>query len=129
MATIREIAKKAGVSIGTASRAISGNGYVSEETRIHVLKIADQLGYKPKEHIRPQNTSRTIGIILPDITFPFYSSFLKYAEVELYRYGYKTLICNTLGIQNRVSDLIDHRLPIHYVHTGELWNHQLRKTV
>ena len=106
MATIRDIAKKAGVSVGTASRAITGNGYVSEETRAHILAIAEDLGYKPKEHIRPAGTSRTVGIVIPDITFPFYGAFLKYAEVVLAQKGYKTVVCNALGVQDRVGEMI-----------------------
>lgn len=106
MATIREIAKLAGVSVGTASRAITGNGYVSEETRAQILKIADQLGYKPKEHVRPAASTKTVGIVLPDITFPFYSTFLKYVEVALYQRGYRTVVCNALGVQDRVGEMI-----------------------
>lgn len=49
MATIRDIAKAAGVSVGTASRAITGNGYVSEENRTLVMQAAENLGYTPKE--------------------------------------------------------------------------------
>lgn len=107
MATIREIAKEAGVSLGTASRALTGNGYVSEENRILVQAAAEKLGYVPKEHSRSKKQTKTVGIILPDVTFPFYGSFLKYAEVELARNGYKTVVCNALGIQNRVSAMLD----------------------
>ena len=107
MATIRDIAKAAGVSVGTASRAITGNGYVSEEARAQVLAVAEQLGYQPREHTRAPRRSQTIGIVLPDITFPFYGNFLKYADVELAQRGYRTVVCNTLGIQNRVGAMLD----------------------
>ena len=49
MATIRDIAREAGVSVGTASRAITGNGYVSDETKMLVLETAKKLHYSPKE--------------------------------------------------------------------------------
>lgn len=107
MATIRDIAKEAGVSVGTASRAITGNGYVSEGNRTLVQKAMDKLGYTPKEHTRPAKSAKAIGIVLPDVTFPFYGSYLKYTEFELARRGYKTVICNTLGVQNRVSSILD----------------------
>ena len=106
MATIRDIAKKAEVSIGTASRAITGNGYVSEENRVKVRRAAEELGYKPKEHAGMAASSKTVGIVLPDITFPFYGAFLKYAEVELDKRGYRTVVCNTLGVQNRASEML-----------------------
>ncbi len=41
------------------------------------------------------------------MSFPFYGAFLKYAELELNHIGYKTLVCNTLGVQKRVSDTLD----------------------
>lgn len=114
MATIRDIAKAAGVSVGTASRAITGNGYVSEENRTLVMQAAENLGYTPKERKKTSTNTKTVGVILPDATFPFYGSFLKYAEVELARRGYRTVVCNTLGVQNRVSGMLD------LLSTGEL---------
>ena len=108
MATIRDIAKQAGVSVGTASRAITGNGYVSPETRRLVQSVAEQLGYTPREHARPAGGTKTVGVLLPDITFPFYSAFLKYAEVELAQNGYKTVVCNALGIRDRVTEMLEY---------------------
>jgi len=107
MATIRDIAREAGVSVGTASRAITGNGYVSEESRTLVQQAMDKLGYTPKERVCSTKSSKAIGIVLPDVTFPFYGSYLKYTEFELARRGYKTVVCNTLGVQNRVSGMLD----------------------
>jgi len=107
MATVRDIAAAAGVSVGTASRALTGNGYVSEDTRKLVLETAKQLGYTQREHRRPAASSKSVGVILPDITFPFYGAFLKYIEVELASLGYKTFVCNSLGIQDRVSEVLE----------------------
>ena len=107
MATIRDIAKEAGVSLGTASRAITGNGYVAEETRKFVLETAARLHYTPKEKPMIFKSTRSVGVVLPDISFPFYGTFLKYVEVELSRCGYKTVVCNALGVQGRVSEMLD----------------------
>lgn len=107
MATVRDVAKEAGVSVGTASRSLTGNGYVAQETRELVLDVAKRMGYTPKERIRPMASSKSIGVIIPDITFPFYGNFLKYTEVELGSHGYKTIVYNTLGVQNRVSAALD----------------------
>ncbi|PWM76067.1 MAG: transcriptional regulator [Bacillota bacterium] len=104
MATIRDIAQEAGVSVGTASRALTGNGYVSEENRAIVLKAAEKLGYVLKAATKQK---KAIGIVLPDIIFPFMSAFLKYAEVELSNRGYKTFILNTLNVQDRIDFVID----------------------
>lgn len=104
MATIRDIAQEAGVSVGTASRALTGNGYVSEENRAIVLKAAEKLGYVQRVSSKQK---KAIGIVLPDIMFPFISAFLKYAEVELSNRGYKTFILNTLNVQDRIDFVID----------------------
>lgn len=104
MATVRDIAKEAGVSVGTASRALTGNGYVSEQNRALVLKVAEKLGYVPKE---APPKSRAVAVVLPDIIFPFMSAFLKYVEFELSGLGYKTFVLNTLSVQGRVEFVID----------------------
>lgn len=109
MANIREVAKHAGVGVGTVSRAINGSGYVAEETKKRILAIADELGYNPNELVRSLIHNRTgiVGIVVPDMENPFFSKLLKYIEIELYKNDYKTLICNTIGISNREQDFID----------------------
>lgn len=104
MATVRDIAKEAGVSVGTASRALTGNGYVSEQNRANVLKAAEKLGYVQKPAAKQKNA---VGVVLPDIIFPFMSAFLKYVEFELSGLGYKTFVLNTLSVQGRVEFVID----------------------
>lgn len=107
MPTIRDIAAAAGVSVGTASRALTGNGYTAEATKKLVLQVAEELGYVPVKRQRAKGESKTVGVILPDISFPFYANFLKYAEVELESLGYGTMIRNTLGVQGRVAPMLD----------------------
>jgi len=107
VATIRDIAAAAGVSVGTASRALTGNGYTAEATKKLVLETADKLGYAPVIRRQVKRNAKMVGVILPDISFPFYASFLKYVEVELERLGYGTMIRNTLGVQDRVGPVLD----------------------
>lgn len=108
MANIREIAEKAGVGIGTVSRALSGNGYVNEEKKEYIKQIAKELGYHPKEKRRKQdNRSGVVGVILPDISQPFFGSFLKYAEAALLNRGYRTMIINSMGISGKVTEVIE----------------------
>lgn len=109
MASIREVAKKAGVGVGTVSRALNGSGYVAEETKARILSIARELDYKPNELARNLFRNRTgiIGIIVPDMENPFFGKLLKYMEIELYKNGYKAIICNTIEISNREQDFID----------------------
>lgn len=109
MANIREVAKRAGVGVGTVSRALNGSGYVAEETKERILSIARELDYNPNELARNLFRNRTgiVGIVMPDMENPFFGKLLKYMEIELYKNGYKALICNTIEISSREQDFID----------------------
>ena len=74
MASIGDVAKRAGVSLGTASRAINGNPAVSPQLRERVLAAAAELDYRPNALARALRSSRThsLGLILPDVTNPFF---------------------------------------------------------
>ena len=80
--TIRQVAAAAGVSLATASRALSGSPAVVESTRKRVQQIAAELDYNPNRLGRSLVTGSTgnIGLIFPDISNPFYTQFL--AELE-----------------------------------------------
>ena len=73
MASIGDVAKRAGVSLGTASRAINGNPAVSPQLRERVLAAAAELDYRPNALARALRSSRThsLGLIVPDVTNPF----------------------------------------------------------
>lgn len=109
MANIREVAKKAGVGVGTVSRALNGTGSVAPETKEKIMAIARELDYNPNELARNLFRNRTgiIGIVVPDMENPFFSKLLKYMEIELYKNGCKALICNTIEISNREQEFID----------------------
>lgn len=104
MATVREIAEQAGVGVGTASRALKGSGYVSEEKKQRVLAAAERLGYVPRKTAARRQRSGTVGVVLPDVSLPFYGNYLKYVQLELENAGYRTMIFNTLGQRQRVAE-------------------------
>jgi LacI family transcriptional regulator len=83
--TIRQVAAEAGVSIATASRALGGSTAVVEATRQRVLGVAAALNYTPSRLGRSLATGSTgnVGVILPDVTNPFYTSFLAALESAL----------------------------------------------
>jgi LacI family transcriptional regulator len=83
--TIRQVAEAAGVSVATASRALSGSTAVVSATRDRVLETARRLDYTPSRLGRSLATGSTgnIGVILPDMTNPFYTSFLAELETAL----------------------------------------------
>ena len=109
MASIREVAQEAGVGVGTVSRALNGSGYVSSETRKKIEKAARKLNYTPNELARNlyHNKTGIVGVIVPDLNHPFFASLVKYIEMELYEQGYKTMICNTVGISRREQEYLD----------------------
>lgn len=109
MARIRDVAKRAHVSTSTVSLVLNNNGYVSKETRSKVVKAMKELNYVPNELARNLYHSKTniIGIILPDIAHPFFGTFAKYAERELYKHGYTIMLCSTGQKENGEKEYIN----------------------
>jgi len=97
MATIRDVAKLAGVSVATVSRVLNQNGYVNEETEKRVRKAIEELNYKPNEVARTlfKKTSKTIGLIVPDISNPFFPELVRAIEDVMNIYDYTVILCNS----------------------------------
>jgi LacI family transcriptional regulator len=97
MATIKDVAKEAGVSVATVSRVINRNGYVQEETRKLVEAAISKLNYLPNEVARSLyfQKSKLIGLIIPDITNPFFPEIARGVEDVLQQNGYRLIIGNS----------------------------------
>ncbi|WP_440103600.1 substrate-binding domain-containing protein [Streptosporangium sp. H16] len=97
--SITRVAQLAGVSATTVSHALNGRRPVADETRRRVLAAIDQLGYRPNVLARGLRTSRsqTIGLIIPDITNPFYPALARGLQDVLGPAGYDEIISNTDG--------------------------------
>ncbi|MCY8463200.1 LacI family DNA-binding transcriptional regulator [Bacillus atrophaeus] len=97
MATIKDVAGAAGVSVATVSRVLNDNGYVHEETRTRVTAAMEKLNYYPNEVARSlyKRESRLIGLLLPDITNPFFPQLARGVEDELQREGYRLIFGNS----------------------------------
>ena len=95
--TIVTVAEAAGVSVTTVSRVVRRHADVHEETRNRVLAVIKELGYRPSPLARAlvSGRSRTLGLVVSDITNPFYPQLAKSVEQEAARSGYAVLICNT----------------------------------
>lgn len=95
--SIKDIAAEAGVSIASVSRALNHEKGVGEATKRRILKICEQHSFVPNTYV--QNASpekkQTIGIIVPDITSPFYTELLLLAAEIANRHGYQTIFCNS----------------------------------
>lgn len=95
--TIKDVAKKAGVSTSTVSRVVGNYGYVSNSTKLKVEKVIEELDYKPNALARSMITksTKTIGIVVTDITNPFFASVIRSIEDVLWESGYAILLANT----------------------------------
>src|SRR5512147_2817667 len=95
--TMADVAREAGVSLMTVSRAINGKDGISEATRVRIQAIIDQLGYRPSEIARSLVTDRTgtVGLVVIDNSNPFFSEIARGVEQEAYAHGYSVFLCNT----------------------------------
>mgnify|MGYP004579774067 FL=1 len=96
-ASIKDVAKEAGVSIATVSRVLNDIDVVNEETKKKVLEAIKKLGYRPNIVARSLKTqrTRTIGIPIPDISNQFYPEIVRGAEDVANIYGYNVMLCNS----------------------------------
>lgn len=108
-ATIRDVAKAAGVSQSTVSRVLNNNGYVGEDTRRRVEEAVEALHYSPSAIAvcLSKCRSRMIGVIVPQIFAPFFSQMYYIADRIMERYGYRLLLCNSDESLKREKELID----------------------
>ena len=97
MASIIDVAKKAGVGIATVSRVINNSGYVKKETRQKIEDVIKEIGYVPNEIARSMTLQRNhiVAFILPNTTHLFFGELLYHVEEELFKQGYKMMLCNS----------------------------------
>jgi LacI family transcriptional regulator len=95
--TMQQIAQAADVSLGTVSHVINDTATVREPLRQRVLKAVKDLGYEPNELSRGLRLNRTniLGMIIPDITNPFFPGVVRGAEDVAYKDSYQLVLCNS----------------------------------
>ncbi len=97
MASIKDVAEAAGVSTATVSRVLSNGLHVRPEVRERVMATVERLGYRPNlvaRSLRSQQ-SNTIGLIVSDISNPFFTAISRAVEDTAYEQGFSVLLCNT----------------------------------
>ena len=118
--TIKDIAKKAGVSPAAVSKALNGQPDIGESTKARILKISRELGYTPNRIARSLVTkgNKTVGVLIPDISTPIYPSIYKGINETAVKHGYTLLLGDTKRsleserdyiltmMENRVSGLL-----------------------
>ncbi len=95
-ATLKDVARRARVSVSTAARALGGYGYVSPSTRERVLRAARALDYHPNAVARSMIKGRThtIGVVVSDSANPFFAAVVRGIEDVALPHGYGILLCN-----------------------------------
>jgi DNA-binding LacI/PurR family transcriptional regulator len=108
MVTQRELAKLAGVSAGTVSNVISGSTRVSEGARRRVLEAIRVLKYQPNLIARSLKTNRThtLGIVVPDITIPFFPKIVRGAESAARERGYFLIVLDSQRSHDLEVDML-----------------------
>src|SRR2546422_8801711 len=108
MPTIREVADLAGVAVGTVSHVITGSVPVSEVLRRKVQAAIRKLNYHPNHVARSLKTSktRTLGIIVPDMTIPFFPRVIRGAEDAARARGYALIAVNSGDDCERQKELL-----------------------
>lgn len=109
--TLRDVATKAGVHPGTASRALNPEtrNLVNARTAERVNRVAQSLGYRPNPHARTLKTARsaTVGLVIPDLTNPLFPPIARGVEGVLAEAGYNAWIVNTDNDTARESAAVE----------------------
>jgi len=112
MVTIKKIAKKAGVSVGTVSKVLNYDKTVSEINKRKVIRIIKELNYRPNRIARSLSKGKTknVGFIIPDITNPFFPELVRGASDLLISNGYYIFLCSSDNDSNKedfyINDLV-----------------------
>jgi len=116
MATMREVAERASVSLTTVSHVINGTRFVSEALEARVREAIDELDYQPDRRARSlrRGRSETIAVIVSDIGNMFFSDVVRGVEDRVLESGYDVLLCNTgedPSVEERhVAMMTEHRV-------------------
>jgi LacI family transcriptional regulator len=97
MANMKEIARMAGVSLGTVSNVLNGATHVRSPLRRRVEEAVQALDYQPSALARGMRREKTnmIGMVIPDVTNPFFPAVVRGAEDTAFARGYRLVLCNT----------------------------------
>ena len=107
MATLKDVAKASGLTVGTVSRVLNNRGYISDKTREKVYQVMKELNYQPNETARAlsKQKSNTIGVILPNIEHPYFAKVLSRLEREAAAGGYRIMLFVS-GIKKNVRNSV-----------------------
>ena len=109
MATLKDVARESGLTVGTVSRVLNNRGYISEKTRQKVYEVMEELNYQPNEMARSisKRKSNTIGVIVPHIVHPYFAKMISNLELAAYEHKYKILLFNSKGKEEKEEEYIE----------------------
>jgi LacI family transcriptional regulator len=109
MATIREVAERAGVSTMTVSRVINNSGYTSRDARERVEAAIAEMGYVPNALARSLRfkQTKTLALVLSDITNPFFTTIARGVEDVANRHGFNVIFCNTDESESKQAEYLN----------------------
>jgi len=109
MATIKDVSREAGLSIGTVSRVMNNRGYISEQTRHKVEEAMKKLHYQPNEVARAlsKQTSTIIAVVVPKLDNPYFSSLSEWLEEFITAYNYQMLVFVSNGNTEKEEEIIE----------------------
>ena len=116
MTSIKDVAKRAGVAVGTVSRVLNKSRHVTAATRRRVQNVISDLEYKPNQSARALRSKRThlIALSLPELTNPFYAAIIEGVQRELNRRDFQLILCTPrtdLDIEPKLIEmLVDHHV-------------------
>lgn len=108
MPLIKDVARRAGVSIATVSRVINNNDSVKPKNRERVILAIKELNYQPSgiaRSMRSQNT-RVLGVVIPDIQNPFFTSLIRAIQDVADENQYNVILCNSDDDSNRQKNIL-----------------------
>lgn len=114
-ATIRDVARRAGVSVSTVSRALNDSGRISHETRDRVRQVIEELHYVPDSRARSMHSlhSQAVGLLIPDIRNSYFADLAYSVQHELLRHDLQTLICTADDRHDQERTLVGNLLGQH----------------
>lgn len=133
MATLREVAEAAGVSISTVSRVVNGYEHVSEEVRRRVLQAIEELNYEPnllaKALVRGRDTKQ-IGLLVHDVANTYFAEIASAVENVAFQHGYSVILCNSShgrSINTYLDTFWQRKVDGVAIATGELNEQHIRR--
>lgn len=109
MATMKDVAERSGVSVTTVSHVVNGTRYVSEEVRLRVERVMEEIGYRPNVLARGlrRGEATLLGLVVPDATNPYFAEIARAVADACSERGYAVIVCNSDGRRDREKEAVE----------------------